>query len=91
MADLAGRILGDYILREKTGDGGFGDVYRAQHRVLKRVAVVKVLNEERRCSQDAEERFLREAQLASQLHHSLPQATESSGLQRPQRDPIAAK
>ena len=69
MAVLSGRILGDYILREKIGDGGFGDVYRAQHRVLKRVAVVKVLNEERRCSQDAEERFLREAQLASKLRH----------------------
>ncbi len=69
MADLSGRALGDYILREKIGDGGFGDVYRAQHRVLKRVAVVKVLNEERRCSHDAEERFLREAQLASQLRH----------------------
>ena len=44
---------------------------RQRHRtlVLKRVAVVKVLNEERRCSQDAEERFLREAQLASKLRH----------------------
>ncbi len=69
MAVLSGRTLGDYILREKIGDGGFGDVYRAQHRVLKRVAVVKVLNEERRCSPDAKERFLREAQLASKLRH----------------------
>ncbi len=69
MAVLSGRILGDYILREKIGDGGFGDVYRAQHRVLKRVAVVKVLNEEQRRSDDAKERFLREAQLASKLDH----------------------
>jgi serine/threonine protein kinase len=69
MADLSGRILGDYILREKIGDGGYGDVYRAEHRLLKRVAVVKVLNEERQCSDNAEERFLREAQLASQLRH----------------------
>ena len=69
MANLAGRKLGDYTLREKIGDGGHGDVYRAEHRVLKRVAVVKVLNEKRQCADNAEARFLREAQLASQLRH----------------------
>src|ERR1044071_3828333 len=69
MADLSGRRLGDYILREKIGDGGNGDVYRAEHRVLRRVAVVKVMNEERQCTDHAEARFLREAQLASQLRH----------------------
>src|SRR5215468_2775577 len=69
MADLTGRKLGDYILREKIGDGGHGEVYRAEHRVLKRVAVVKVLHEERQRAPHAEERFLREAQLASQLRH----------------------
>jgi WD40 repeat protein/serine/threonine protein kinase len=69
MAVLSGRTLGDYILREKIGEGGFGDVYRAQHRVLKRVAVVKVLNDEQRRSDDAKKRFLREAQLASKLDH----------------------
>jgi serine/threonine protein kinase/WD40 repeat protein len=69
MADLSGRILGDYILREKIGDGGYGDVYRAEHRLLKRVAVVKVLNEDLQCSHHAKVRFLREAQLASKLRH----------------------
>jgi serine/threonine protein kinase/DNA-binding beta-propeller fold protein YncE len=69
MADLSGRVLGDYILREKIGGGGYGDVYRADHRLLKRVAVVKVLNGERQCSHDAKVRFLLEAQLASQLRH----------------------
>jgi eukaryotic-like serine/threonine-protein kinase len=69
MADVSGRILGDYILRAKIGGGGYGDVYRAEHRLLKRVAVVKVLNEKLQCSHDAKVRFLREAQLASQLRH----------------------
>jgi serine/threonine protein kinase len=69
MADHSGRILGDYILRAKIGGGGYGDVYRAEHRLLKRVAVVKVLNEKLQCSHDAKVRFLREAQLASQLRH----------------------
>jgi serine/threonine protein kinase/WD40 repeat protein len=69
MADLVGRKLGDYTLRGKIGIGGHGDVYLAEHRVLKRVAVVKVLNEERQCADNAGARFLREAQLASQLRH----------------------
>jgi serine/threonine protein kinase len=69
MADHSGRKLGDYTLGKKIGDGGHGDVYRAEHQVLKRVAVVKVLNEERQCQANAEHRFLREAQLASQLRH----------------------
>jgi WD40 repeat protein/serine/threonine protein kinase len=70
MEDLSGRILGDYALREKIGDGGYGDVYRAEHLVLRRVAVVKVLNEERQCADHGASRFLREAQLASQLRHT---------------------
>lgn len=39
MGDLIGRRVGDYTLREKVGDGGYGDVYRAEHWVLKRTAI----------------------------------------------------
>jgi len=70
MAELSGRILGDYILREKIGSGGYGDVHRAEHRLLKQVAVVKVLNEKLQPGHNANVRFLREAQLASQLRHT---------------------
>jgi serine/threonine protein kinase len=69
MGDLTGRRVGDYTLREQIGDGGHRDVYCAEHRVLKRVAVVKVLNEKQQCADSAKARFLREAQLASQLRH----------------------
>ncbi|HEX3475966.1 MAG TPA: serine/threonine-protein kinase [Kofleriaceae bacterium] len=70
MADLSGRVLGDYVLREKVGGGGYGEVYRAEHLELRRVAVVKVMNEERRWKDEAAAaRFRREAQLASQLRH----------------------
>jgi WD40 repeat protein/serine/threonine protein kinase len=44
-------------------------VYRAEHLVLRRVAVVKVMTEAQQCANHAERRFLREAQLASQLRH----------------------
>jgi serine/threonine protein kinase/WD40 repeat protein len=69
MADLSGRLLGEYLLRAKIGEGGYGDVYRAEHRRLQRVAVVKVLHENLQSRHDAKVRFVREAQLASQLHH----------------------
>lgn len=70
MGELTGRTVGDYILREQIGDGGYGDVYRAEHQVLMRVAVVKVLNKKRQEDDHAGARFLREARLASQLSHT---------------------
>ena len=70
MRDLSGYVLGDYVLRARIGGGGNGDVYRAEHLELRRVAVVKVMNEQRRCAvNEAARRFRREAQLASQLSH----------------------
>jgi serine/threonine protein kinase len=44
-------------------------VYRSDQPLLKRMVVVKVLNERRRHDRESTERFLREAQLASQLDH----------------------
>jgi WD40 repeat protein/serine/threonine protein kinase len=67
--DLCGRTLGEFVLREKFAEGGCGDLYRCSQPLLKRDAVVKVLRERRRGSNHAQERFLREAQLASRLDH----------------------
>ncbi len=65
---LTGRTLGEFVVGERIGRGGFADVYRAHQRSLDREAVVKVLR-------DAGghpgriARFEREARLASQLDH----------------------
>ncbi|HEX8109042.1 MAG TPA: serine/threonine-protein kinase, partial [Kofleriaceae bacterium] len=67
--DLSGRTLGEFVLREQIGAGGYGAVYRCEQPVLKRHAVVKVLHAGRRRNNTAKERFLREAQLASRLDH----------------------
>src|SRR5207244_12757173 len=61
--------LGDFSVREKLGEGGFGVVYRAEQRGLGREAVVKVLHARLGASERAVQRFLREAQLASRLDH----------------------
>jgi len=66
--DLSGRTLGEYILREQIGEGGYGAVYRGEQPALEREVVVKVLREERGDG-DSRERFLREARLAAQLRH----------------------
>lgn len=73
MADsnLYGRELnkGEFVLREWIGDGGFGDVYRAEQPKLGREVVVKVLRQRLRLDGAVMRRFMREAQLASRLDH----------------------
>ncbi len=69
MAELAGRKLGDFVLREQIGEGGCAVVYRCEQPPLRRSAVVKVLHERGQRSDAALDRFRREAQLASQLDH----------------------
>jgi WD40 repeat protein/serine/threonine protein kinase len=67
--DLCGRQLGEFVLLEKLAEGGCGTLYRCSQRLLGREAVIKVLHEPLRGNKEAEERFLREAQLASRLDH----------------------
>src|SRR4051812_22043242 len=66
---MIGRTLGDFVVRERIGAGGFGAVYRAEQPLLAREAVIKVLHRELRASDVATQRFLREAKLASRLDH----------------------
>ena len=61
---IVGRTFGDFVVREVIGEGGFGEVYRAEQTKLGREAVVKVLRRTHRASPQAIQRFLREAQLA---------------------------
>jgi len=39
----SGLILGDYIILDELGAGGMGQVFRAQHRRMKRTVALKVL------------------------------------------------
>jgi serine/threonine-protein kinase len=66
---IPGRTLGDFIVREKIGEGGFGAVFRAEQPLLGREAVIKVPSSLVRDSPEATARFLREARLASRLDH----------------------
>jgi eukaryotic-like serine/threonine-protein kinase len=62
------RRLGPYILVEKVGSGGMGEVFRARHALLRRPTAVKLIRPEN-ATESALLQFEREAQLTSQLTH----------------------
>jgi serine/threonine-protein kinase len=65
--EIIGRMAGEYRLRRKLGEGGFGAVYEAEHPVLKRRAAVKVLHQAAGRDSEAVRRFISEAQAANQI------------------------
>jgi WD40 repeat protein/serine/threonine protein kinase len=81
--DLTGRTLGEFVLGERLGEGGHGVVYRAHQPALARDVVIKVLRTQRRDSPVAQERFLREAQLASLLDHPYAAHIYAFGVDEP--------
>ncbi|MDA3962667.1 MAG: serine/threonine-protein kinase [Planctomycetota bacterium] len=60
-------MLGSYQLIEKLGEGGMGEVWLAQHRMLARPAAVKFIRQGKAPNQHAVERFEREARATAQL------------------------
>src|SRR5262249_54828972 len=64
-----GSAAGEYRIHSKISAGGFGTVYRAEHRELGRPAAVKVLHRELAVSSKIVARFVREARGASQIRH----------------------
>jgi serine/threonine-protein kinase len=66
---IAGLELGPYLLLERLGEGGMGQVFKARHRRLHRVDALKVLRPEYRDTDNADRRFRREAQAVARLDH----------------------
>lgn len=68
--DLVGTVLGDrYEILELIGDGAMGQVYKAKHRLLKRIVAVKMMHPNLVSGAAALKRFQKEAELASALNH----------------------
>src|SRR5262245_10454715 len=63
----APRHLGNYLLHELLGAGGMGQVYRAEHQVMKRTVAVKLLAPDLFRSEAARARFRREVELAGRV------------------------
>ena len=64
-----GLVLGQYVLLEKLGQGGMGQVYKAQHRRLHQLVAIKVLPPKIASSPEVVARFKREALAAASLSH----------------------
>ncbi len=65
----AGLVLGPYVLLERLGEGGKGEVFTARHQKLRRVVALKVLHRDRLKDADAVRRFRREIEAVAQLDH----------------------
>ncbi len=63
------RKLGQYCLRQRIGSGGMGEVYLAEHRLLKRPCAVKLVRPGDTTDPHALERFEREVRLTARLSH----------------------
>ncbi len=62
-------VLGNYVLMEKIGAGGMGQVFKARHRVMERLVAVKVLPTAMTKDQAAIARFHREVKAAAKISH----------------------
>jgi len=62
-------ILGQYLLLERLGEGGMGQVFKARHRGLGKIVALKVIRKDRLTDPEAVRRFQREIQLVAQLSH----------------------
>ncbi|WP_010587813.1 protein kinase domain-containing protein [Schlesneria paludicola] len=79
---MAGRakslVLGGYLILDVIGAGGMGQVFKAEHRRMKRVVAIKTLPEDVMADDAAVARFLREVQAAAKLRHHNIVATDDA-------------
>ncbi len=63
------RQLGQYYLKERIGAGGMGEVYLAEHQLLKRPCAIKIIRPSQSADPRALARFEREVRAAAGLSH----------------------
>ena len=64
-----GLALGNYVILDKLGEGGMGQVFKARHRRMGRIVALKILPPWASSNPAAVQRFQREVEAASKLIH----------------------
>ncbi|HYU34722.1 MAG TPA: protein kinase [Thermoanaerobaculia bacterium] len=65
----SGQKIRDYVLAERIGTGGMGEVWRALHTTLQRQVAIKAMDPHLANDSESEQRFVREARAQAALHH----------------------
>ena len=64
-----GLVFGEYVVLDKIGEGGMGQVFKARHRQMKRTVAIKLLPPKAVETPEAAQRFEREIEAAAKLIH----------------------
>jgi serine/threonine protein kinase len=64
-----GWLFGEYVILDKIGQGGMGQVLKARHRTMERIVALKILPPKSVDSPEAVKRFRREVRAAARLSH----------------------
>ncbi|MBA3502745.1 MAG: serine/threonine protein kinase, partial [Deltaproteobacteria bacterium] len=66
---LIGQTIGNYLVRQKLGEGGMGAVYLAEHPGIGKKVALKVLHNEFSTNQEVAARFFNEAKAVNDIGH----------------------
>lgn len=62
-------LVGPYVLLDKLGEGGMGEVYKARHAKLGRLVAIKLIRPDKLTTSTAAKRFLREVRATAKVDH----------------------
>ena len=62
-------VIGDYHVLDVIGAGGMGQVYKARHRIMKRLVAIKIMHTARATNPKLVQRFYREVEAVARLSH----------------------
>ncbi len=65
----AGLVVGPYVIQQRLGEGGVGQVFSARHQHMNRLVALKLIRQDALADKEAVGRFQREVQVISQLTH----------------------
>src|SRR5690349_2589177 len=66
---IVGQTIGNYVVRQKLGEGGMGSVYLAEHPAIGKKVALKVLHAEFASNQEVVSRFFNEARAVNDIQH----------------------